>query len=383
MKLIALIWLLSLSLQGQWITGVYSAQNGVLPISNIPWSKYTHIIHFAAAPNSDGTVSMYSLTQSNIDALIASRPAGKKVIVEMADTGCCWSQATNSPGTIAAYVKNIVTFVNSNGYDGVDLDWEHNINTTQYVDLVTRLRNAMPTKLITMAVNADMTAAAAASQSKLDQVNAMCYDMDSWPGTASWYNGALNGPSNYWSCATLTAKLTAAGVAPTKIGIGIPFYGRRWSGCTQVLVSPCTKQGYFAYRDLVADTTRWRSQHRRYDIRYHSNYLSIPSLNEFDSYNGPEFMPDVVAWAKAKGFGGFLTFTIEYEYLSTQTGDAHYPLSTALNKAVFDTAPLPPSHSNTTLYLYIGVTLLLAIALVGVWLRKDAGDTSALKTESQ
>src|SRR5207253_1628212 len=113
------------------------------------------------------------------------------------------------------------------------------------------------------------------------------------------------------------------------------YYGRRWTGCTQAMVSGCTNQGYFIYRDLVSDTTRWQSQYQRYDTQFRSNYLSISSLNEFDSYNGVQFINDAVAWQKSQGFGGFMTFGQTDEYLPSQTGDARYPLSTALYSAVF------------------------------------------------
>jgi uncharacterized protein YjbI with pentapeptide repeats len=329
-----MILLASLGLYGQWITGYYEMGTGVPQISDIPWNYYTQIIAFAAVPNSDGTINMYGLSQSGNNALMASRPVGKKVIVELADSGCCWSRAT-SRGTVATFVNNIVNFVNAYGFDGVDLDWEQNINSTQYVDLVTLLRTALPTKLISMAVNGDLVSVVANNQSKLDQVNALCYDMDFAAGSTSWYNGPIYGPPLQWSCSALTGQLTAAGVPAAKISVGIPFYGRKWTGCTQVLFSPCTMQTYELYRDMVADTTRWQSQYRHYDTQYMSNYLSIPSLNEFHSYNGVEFMPDVASWRKSSGLGSFTTFSIGYEYLSSQTGNARYPLSSALYNAVF------------------------------------------------
>src|SRR5207249_2736510 len=153
------------------------------------------------------------------------------------------------------YVNNIVNFVNTYGFDGVDLDWERGVIASQYGDLMTRLRNAMPNKLITMSVNGDFVSVAASNQSKLDQVNAMCYDMDFAAGSTSWYNGPIYGPSLQWSCSALTGQLTAAGVPAAKISAGIAFYGRKWTGCSQVLVSPCSMQTYEMYRDMVADTT--------------------------------------------------------------------------------------------------------------------------------
>ena len=86
MRMKVLLWgcLLSAGLDGQWITGFFAAQNGVQGVSSIAWSKYSHVIHFAAAPNPDGTVNLWYLTQAEISAF-ASRPAGKKVLVCIKD----------------------------------------------------------------------------------------------------------------------------------------------------------------------------------------------------------------------------------------------------------------------------------------------------------
>jgi len=336
-------------LQGQWISGYYSSQNGVLPVSSIPWSKHTHIIHFAAAPgldgsgNGNGTVELHYLSQADINAVIAARPAGKQVLVCIKDNDShlsAFAQST-APATIATFVSNIVNFVNTNQYDGVDIDWEQNINVTQYNDLLTRLRNAMPAKTITIAAGnwGGLDSVAGASYSQLDQINLMCYDMDSPGNGSSWYNDALlqNGNFGVMTCDWRARAFTNAGVAVRKIGIGIPFYGRRWPGVTQALVSGSFNPSTVLYRDLATDGTRWQPQYQFYDSIYKSDYLSIPSLNEFDSYNGTQSIQDAVAWQKSQGFGGFMTFTVEYEYLSNQTGDARYPLSTTLCQDVFGT----------------------------------------------
>src|SRR5882762_3265729 len=71
---------------GTWISGYFASGNGTLPPSSIPWTKYTHIIHFAAAPgvdssgNGNGTVELHWLSQADINAVVASKPAGKQVL---------------------------------------------------------------------------------------------------------------------------------------------------------------------------------------------------------------------------------------------------------------------------------------------------------------
>jgi chitinase len=341
MKALVSAMLLSTSLYGQWVIGHYAAQNGYLPVSNIPWSKYTHINHFAAAPNADGTVDPHYITQAEANQINATKPAGKKVLVCIKDNDGnfnAFSQST-APGTVGTFVTNIVNFVNTNQYDGVDIDWELNVNITQYNDLLSRLRAALPNKVIAIDAGnwGGLNSVAANSQSVLDQINIMCYDMDSPAFGYSWYNDALTQNGNYGltACDWRVRAFTGAGVAPGKIGLGIPFYGRRWSAVTRALVNGNFNPSTVFYRDLASDTTRWQPQYQFYDSAYKSNYLAIPNLNEFDSYNGPQFFTDAVAWQKSQGFGGFMTFTVDYEYLSTQTGDARYPLSTALYNAIF------------------------------------------------
>jgi len=337
-----LLALLPVGLHGQWISGYYSSQNGVLPVSSIPWSKYTHIIHFAAAPG-NGTVELHYLSQADIKALIAARPAGKQVLVCIKDNDFqfnAFPQST-SPAMITTFVSNIASFVNTNGYDGVDLDWERNMINSQYEDLLSRIRTALPGKVIAtdMIAGYGHEAVAAASQANIDQVNLMCYDMDAPGNGFSWYNDALlqSGNTSVSTCDWRARPFTNAGVPAGKIGVGIPFYGRRWPGVIHALVNGSFNPSTVLYRDLVSDGTRWQPQYQFYDSIYKSDYLSIPTLNEFISYNGTQSIKDAVTWQKSQGFGGFMTFTVEYEYLSGQLGDARYPLSTTLCKEVFGT----------------------------------------------
>jgi len=353
----------SLGLHGQWITGNYSSGNTVEPVSAIPWSKYTHVVLFAGGPcaANDGTVCMGYLTQSEIGAFIASRPSGKKALVSLGDqcagfNGCgdgsSWI-ADTAPGLVGTFAQNIANFVNSNGFDGVDFDWEGvgsglKIDVSQYETLLSLVRAALPNKTIAMAVGnwGGLPTVAVSQQANLDQVNVMCYDQDQV--ATSWYNDAIYPSSFGGGCSSRIAELTSAGLAAAKVGVGVPFYGRRWTGCVKINQA-CPRSGYFSYQNLVTDTTRWQTQHRFYDTIYKSNYLSIPnsdpSRSEFDSYNGIDFMADVAAWGASNQFGGFMTFALEYEYLSNHTGDARYPLSTSLYRAVFGTTPSKPYGS--------------------------------------
>ena len=330
-----------------WITGYYSARNGTLSVGQVPWDKYTHIIHFAASTTGVGDVIPYYIQSEN---LVAARPltSATKVLVALKDYDSNYNAfpASASPANIATFVQNIVQFVNDRGYDGVDVDWEKNVNVTQFDDLLTRLKAALPGKVITMAANPGNSQVAGDSQANLDQVNVMCYDLD-WGSSFSWYVGPLfqSGNPNVFTCDWDVQYFTSKLVPRTKIGVGMPFYGRRWPGVTQALQRSSFNNAItFFYRDLASDTTRWKPDYQFYDRIYGANYLSINAgnLTEFDSYTGPEFIQDAVRWQQAQGFGGFMTFTVEYEYLPALADP--FPLSSALYNAVHAGATfLPPS----------------------------------------
>ena len=345
---------LSIPLCAQWITGVYAPQNGIEPVSSIPWSMYTYVTHFAAAPDQAGTgnVELHWLTYADIAQFISSRPAGKKAIVCIKDNDFnlnAFPQNT-SPGSINTFVSNIVSFVSTNGYDGVEIDWETNVNVGQYTQLLSKLRAAMPAGVITADMGnwGGLPSVARASQSYVDRINLGCYDMDT-SGGFPWFNSALFQNGDPWlaTCDWRVAAFTNAGVAPAKISVSLPFYGRRWEGITlpEVAASPSVTASTVFYNQLVTDNVRWQPQYQFYDPSHHANYLSIPPLNEFISYTGPQELRDAVAWIKLRGFGGVMTFSLHYEYLPGETGDAQYPLSTVVFNAMSD--PLSPSAGSS------------------------------------
>ncbi len=329
-----------ISLHAQWVTGFYEAGNEVEPISAIPWSKYTHVVHFAARTDGMGGVLPRWRDESESRRIVASRPAGKKALLAIVDDSRNLSafRTSTSPAMIAVFVRNIARFIDRYGYDGVDIDWERDVDGAQCARLLRLLREAMPGKVIAADVNNGAATISAAAQafSYVDQINVMCYDMDAPGNGYSWYNAPVfqNGDARLMACDWRVNPFLKAGVPPAKLGIGIPFYGRRWRGVSKALVSGQFPASTVFYNQLVTDSLRWQPQYRFYDDAHKSNYLSIPSLNEFDSYTGEEQIRDIVAWVKNRGFGGVMTYSLHYEFLSGRSGDARYPLSTALNEAL-------------------------------------------------
>jgi chitinase len=321
------------------------------------------VAHFAASTDGRGNVLNYYLTTDDqndptsiANFVGAGHAAARSVLVSIKDNDNDYSlfPASASSANIDRFVGNIVAFVTTHGYDGVDLDWEKNVNATQYQQLILKLRQALPAgKLITMAVNPGGANVAAwanpanGSRRLVDQVNVMCYDLD-WGNNFSWFVGPLlrGGNNRVLACDWDIKQFTNAGVAKNTLGLGMPFYGRRWPGVNQPLKhASFNKAITFTYRCLVNDS-RWQRGVHVYDTRYKANYLSLTNPLEFDSYTGPEYIADAVAWGKSQGLGGYMTYNLEYEFLGApyaneQCPTASYsfpdtsPLSTALHSAVF------------------------------------------------
>ena len=360
------------------------------PIARIPWSSYSHVNHFAAAPGvnkagvGDGTLSHNYILRSNVPVFVsAAHAAGKQALLTIMDRPSypyAFGQST-APAMVGAFASNIASFVRQYGYDGVDIDWEGNVSADRYIALIAKLRLELPSKTITVSMNPfePFPRIASNTQSKLDQINIMCYDMDRAQGFV-WYLNAIYPSSNSIdnSCDSHITTLLNAGVSRAKLGIGIPFYGRRWTGVTRSL-QPVDAANAFTitYSQLVRDPSRWNSTDSYYDGRYKASFLSNPTLNEFITYTSPDHVAAIVSWAKARGVNGFMTFATEYEYIAEQTGNLRYPLSTALYNAVQGGAP-PGSRITATVTM---PPLLTQLAPSGTLSPQAAFSTISLMTD--
>lgn len=339
--------------QTYWVTGFWSAGNVRESIANIPWSNISHLCYFAAGINSSGSVVPAYTSQPELANIVSAAHAnGVKIVIVLSDgTGNSFEPAAG-PSLVSTTAANIASYVNTNNFDGVDFDWESSVNVADYESLISRTRSALPAgKLIIADVynaGGNMEPVMANQYSNLDQINAMCYDMDISSGY-TWHNDALlqNGDTSKNTCDWRVRAFTNAGVPASKMGVGMPFYGRHWTGSSLPLQTGGSQVGTSYYADLV-NGGLMISTNMKWDATYSAEYLSFPGTNQFYSYNGVRFIDAMVPWAKSKGYGGFMLFTLEYEYISSASGAARYPLSTELHTQVFGGSSSAPTISSFT-----------------------------------
>jgi parallel beta-helix repeat protein len=349
----------------QWRTGYFIQREAAgQTAATIPWSKYTHVIQYALQPSySNGACGLDSKTgqigAASVTDFVNSAHAARvqAVIGIRQDDTLAAITACTSPDNIGQFVESIKAFVASNGYDGVDLDWEKAIIPNQYQDLVRRLRAALPAAALSASVGIADRFIIAAIQYDLNQINIRAYNLDSQDLNQNaigytWYDSpTLQGANSQDQAMDILSDLYQyAGNAPAKLGLTAPFYGRIRQGClddtgTAGVTEPnqawygSAKVTDIPYRDLV-NSTYWTLGTRVWDDSRQSQYIQSGdgtcAGDAFISYVGPQQLRAVVALIKSHKLGGIATYGLSYEFTPSAAGAAQYPLSSAISDAVAD-----------------------------------------------
>lgn len=341
-----------------------------MPASSIDFTAVTHVIHFSLIANSDGTVDSSAngiSTANSTDILSHAHAAGKKVLICVGGAG---SQAgfrgATSSANLSKFITNIVNFVSTRGYDGVDIDWEPVLSTdsTAFNGLINGLRSALngfsPHKLLTVAAGAyadylDPSPTAyypmyASLQSQFDQINVMTYDLSGpYSGWVTWFNapiydGGFRFPSGGLvpSSDGAIKSFISKGVAPGKLGIGIAFYAWVWtggagtstSGVTQPRQSwtsaPSTTQ--IKYNDFMS--TYYQSNLYHWDTNAQAAWIGITNASSasdmFISYDDQRTCQSKVSYARNLGLGGVMIWEIAQDHIAGQPD----PLLQAVKQAL-------------------------------------------------
>jgi chitinase len=330
-----------------WVSAYYAGWSqgcgypGHLNPEQIDFSAVTHVIHFAIVPNYDGSIdySTNCITPENSAALVnAAHSAGKKVLVSLGG----WQTESGFLGAAsdrnrAKFIDNLINFLISRGYDGIDMDWEpiSASSFSRYSLFITELKDALdnlnPHPLLVVAVPSWQPALFAGLQDKFDQINIMTYDMSGpWLGPVTWHNAAIY-DGGYWfpdfegpapSANGAVESYLEAGVQSSKLGIGIAFFGYIWSGGggtpTGGVTAPAqtyTKElsmEVLTYYDIM--DSYYQPQYYRWDSAAQAAYLSIDGIgssnDKFISYDDETTCYEKINYVRNKGIGGVIIFEL-------------------------------------------------------------------------
>lgn len=347
---------------GRWLSGYYVGyQRQIYPPSEIDFGALTHIIVGRIRPLTSGAIdTTFDVDNVNGPAMardVSARAhaAGRKAILMIGGAGeyngfVGAASSTNRARFVASLLKAMDDF----GYDGVDIDWEPIQSTDEpnALALLQELRAARPGMLLTMPVGwantnfPQWTSAIHAQFAQyVDQLNIMTYDMAGpWSGWVSWHNSALSGhggdhPS---SAAGSVQVYRNMGIAASKLGIGIPFYGSCWRGPTGPLqsLSGATYVGSdntMSWSNIMA--SYYTTAAERWDASAQVPYLSFatatgPSGCTFVSYENVQSVTAKGDYVRNNGLGGAIVWTIAQGYQASAPIGQRNALLTAAYAAI-------------------------------------------------
>lgn len=293
-------------------------------LNSIEFGKLTHVIYSGIWCNTDTDPSIRFDSSVLPGVQAKCKAAGVKFITSLAvvvNNGA-WTGLTNimeNPTTRAQLVTNLVNFVNSQGVDGIDLDWEPfelapadpTIEPAIH-SFLTQLRAALPAgKIISVAMPAAIDyhpwVDAVQDSPLVGFFNVMLYDM------------AEPADAIYTDFVHYSQVWLSKGFPASKLNLGIPVYASGANG------------GITAYRQVLAE----------YNPATSVNQLSVTSVWGWDTTNTPVPVPGGVLWwngydlavqktqwAMANGIGGMMFWAIDYDMVDD---------SRSLVRAVYNT----------------------------------------------
>jgi chitinase len=302
---------------------------------DIPVGNLTHINYAFANATTGGGCEIYDEWAAlkkdggNYNLLVDLKAAnpGLKTLISVGG----WTlsgQFSDIALTVAsrtAFVNDCVDFMVAYGFDGIDIDWEYpvggglesNVNRPEdkenYTLLLAAFRDRLdivaPGSLLTIAApggaehieNIDMIGIA----THVDWINIMSYDFHGGWDSTTGHNAALypNTDSPFTSEATSNAHAAIqnyldGGVPADKVVMGVPFYGRGWSGVPNVemglfqsstgLPSGTWESGVFDYNDLHDNYVGAAGWTRTWDKQSQVPWLYNAAQSTMISYDDEE-----------------------------------------------------------------------------------------------
>lgn len=339
-----------------WISAYYPGwQQHNLPAAGIDFGALTHLIHFSVLPQADGGLDWrkHDLDENHVaETVKRAHAAGRKILLCIggADSAAAFRDVLTAKKR-TGFVQMLVEAMQTHGYDGLDIDMEPMTagDEEDYAafirDLRTEMRRRKPSSILTAAVG-DLPALFAGLQDQFDQINVMTYDLSgAWDGWVTWHNSALwnNGwkfPGSERQLPGVDLKIREwldAGVPPSKLGLGLAFYGYAWSGASgprQSIARVTTRQ--VSYAELMK--VYYRPEHKRWDEIAGVPYLGIEKKGDdspvFVSYDDERSLRLKIEYAQRMKLGGAIIWELGSGYRSELPAKKRDLLLQAVHEAV-------------------------------------------------
>lgn len=347
-----------------WTSAYYPGwRQDYLRPENIDYSAVTTIVHFAVKPGAKQQNAIFApagldfetnqITPENSAALLkAAHASGTKVLFaiashEKAEINGATNiknrfRAATSPENLDAFTTNLVKFLTNDGrgydgeqYDGIDIHWEYltqedEAQYTAFIHLLTEKLSAItPQPILTAAVK-NRPELFAKLQHLFAQINITTYQLaENSLGWVTWHNAplydgghTLTGNSQLLpSTDGLVKAFINAGVAASKLGIGIDFEGKKWGGVFEPLQKWDKTQiptlASIPYFDIIH--RYYKKQVYHWDETTQSAYLKINTLgsatDSFISYEDEKSIQVKINYVEKNSLGGIIIWDLAAGWL--------------------------------------------------------------------
>ncbi|HTS36344.1 MAG TPA: glycoside hydrolase family 18 protein [Candidatus Solibacter sp.] len=313
--------------------------------STIPYKQLTDIVHANISPNpqGDGTVGVPT-NFLEPELITRAHKAGVKVLVSVAGPPYLFAKINASSALRATFAQNLARFVQTNGYDGLDFDYEvpyDQTEATNFTLMVAALRADLPAGqfLISAATTSNPGSWGVYDFPGLipllDFFNVMTYDFHGPWTDHSGHNSPLYlsplDPGQEGSLKTsVDLYLSQFGVPAANINLGTAFYGYGfdvnglWYSCG------CEQTQSFTYTQIqqLLVGGGWTE---KVDPLASAPYATNPNTAHigFLTYDTPSSTAKKVNYAlKTRGLGGVFMWEISQDY-----NGKTQPLMTAMHNA--------------------------------------------------
>ncbi|MBN2981413.1 glycosyl hydrolase family 18 protein [Cohnella algarum] len=325
--------------------------------------------------------------RGNLKQLILLKQANPHLKTIISVGGWTWSNRFSDTAATAQtrenFANSAVDFLRKYQFDGIDLDWEYPVSgglpgngyrpedKQNHTLLLQAVRDKLDAAGAQDGKHYTLTIAAGASPAYrqnnelaniagiVDWINIITYDFNGgWQSTS-----AHNAPLYYDPAASAAGIANAqdfngaaavqgflnAGVPADKIVLGVPFYGRGWTGCASAgngQYQSCTgtppgtwEPGVFDFTDLENNYINKNGYTRHWNDTAKVPYLYNPSNGTFISYDDVESMGHKTAFIESQGLGGAMFWEF--------SGDRNDTLLTKLSDDLLDGGNPNPGGDTT------------------------------------
>ncbi len=319
----------------------------------IPADKLTHINYaFGVIKNGECSIQNEEKALKKFAGLreLKQKHPNVKTLVSVGgwtDSGP-FSDAALTPESRAKFAKSCADFVTRHGFDGVDIDWEYPggggmdktkgrpEDTKNLTSLLTELRAQLDAIGKTGGKHYLLTIAAPAGGASsrielakvaqiLDFINLMTYDFAGEWSKVTAFNSPLfaakDDPNPRENTASSVETYLKAGVPPQKLCVGVPFYGRAWSGVKDVnhgVFQPHHGKpprapgtyGDWSYRGLAANSIDKSGNKRFWNDDAKVPWLFNADTGLFVSYDDPGSIRGKAEYVRDHHLGGVMIWEL-------------------------------------------------------------------------